>query len=63
MQKKITVIGLTDGYSIRYAKLETDLSEDWEGGGLLYASEDWVIGELQDSSLVIGLNEGYSTLG
>ena len=46
-----------------------DLPEDWAAGGLKYArlemdfSEDWVIGELQDAIQVIGLTEGYSTLG
>ena len=56
-------------WGLQYARLVTDLSEDWETRGLEYArlvmafSENWVIGELQYASLVIGLTEGYSTLG
>ena len=47
----------------------TDLSEEYEAGGLQYArlvmdfSEDWFTGELQYASLVIGLTEGYGILG
>ena len=42
---------------------------DWEVGSFKYArlvmyfSEDWVIGELREASLVIGLTDSYSMLG